>query len=123
MTVTLFISIFTAGAAASVLLTEAVKKAYANAGKQYSANVIALVDAFVIGGLGTAAAYMLTGIPWNVNNIICMILMIAAVWIASMVGYDKVLQLINQIKEVSTVTENKTADTEKAAENGNNENK
>lgn len=100
MTVTLFISIFTIGAAISGLLTEAVKKAYENAGRQYSANVIALIDAFVVGGLGTAVSYMLLGIPWTVNNIICLILMIVVVWVGSMIGYDKIIQLFAQLKDL-----------------------
>ncbi|MBE5830794.1 MAG: hypothetical protein E7306_03535 [Butyrivibrio sp.] len=100
MTVTLFISIFTAGAAVSALLTEAVKRAYMNAGKDYSANVIALINAVVVGGLGTACAYMLLGIPWTVNNIICLMLMIVVVWIGSMIGYDKTVQLLRQLEDV-----------------------
>ena len=98
MTVTLFISIFTFGAMAAGLLTEAIKKMYDNAGKKYSSNVIALVDAIVVGGLGTAVAYMLLGIDWTVNNIICIFLMIYCVWMGAMLGYDKVLQLLNQLK-------------------------
>lgn len=96
MTITLFITIITIGAAASALLTEAIKKAYANANKDYSANVIALIDSVVIGGGGTAVTYMLMGISWNVNNIICLMLMIMCVWIGSMIGYDKIIQLIKQ---------------------------
>ena len=97
MTVTLFVSILTIGAAASGLLTEAIKKWYANAGKKYSANAIALVDAVVIGCAGTSVIYMLTGIPWSINNVICMILMGICVWVGSMIGYDKIIQLIKQL--------------------------
>lgn len=99
MTITLFITIVTLGAAVASLVTEAIKKAYQNAGKDYSANVIALVDAVAVGGLGTAAVYMLKGIPWTVNNIICLCLMICVVWIGSMVGYDKIVQLLGQIAQ------------------------
>lgn len=98
MSITLFITMFTVGAAASALLTEAVKKSYANAGKECSPNVIALVDAVVIGAGGTAVVYMLMDIPWTVNNIICLMLMAGCVWIGSMIGYDKVVQLLKQIE-------------------------
>ena len=98
MTVTLFISIFTFGSMVAGLLTEAIKKMYENAGKKYSSNVIALVDAIVIGGLGTAVAYMLIGVAWTVNNIICIFLMIFCVWMGAMLGYDKIIQLLNQLK-------------------------
>ena len=97
MTITLFVSILTLGSVINSLLTEAVKKFYENAHKEYSANVVALVDALVIGGLGTAAVYQLLGIKWDLNNLICLCIMIVAVWIASMVGYDKVIQMIQQI--------------------------
>ena len=99
MSTTLFITMFTVGAAASALLTESVKKFYANVGKECSPNVVALVDAVVIGAGGTAVVYMLMNIPWTVNNIICLILMTVCVWIGSMIGYDKVAQLLKQIEE------------------------
>jgi len=106
MTVTLFISLFTLGAAASSLLTEAVKKWYENASKDYSANVVALIDAIIVGGLGTASSYMLLDIPWTVNNIICLLLMIVVIWMGSMLGYDKVIQLLAQIKVKEDTKEN-----------------
>ena len=100
MTVTLFISLFTLGSMLCGLITEAVKTAYKNAGKEYSANVIALIDALVVGGLGTATAYMLLGIEWSVNNIICLALMCVLIWLGAMVGFDKVLQTIGQISNL-----------------------
>ena len=98
MSITLFITMFTVGAAAAALLTEAVKKFYANAGKECSPNIVALVDALVIGAGGTAVVYMLMNIPWTINNIICLGLMTVCVWIGSMIGYDKIVQLLKQIE-------------------------
>lgn len=106
MTITLFITILTGGAAASGLLTEAIKKAYTNANRNYSANVIALINAAIVGGGGTAVTYMLIGIPWSTNNLICVVLMVICVWIGSMVGYDKIMQLIKQITDSSTMGDN-----------------
>lgn len=102
MTLTLFITILTLGATATSLLTEAIKKAYSNAKKEYSSNAIALINAIVIGCGGTAVIYILSDIPWTINNIICMILMAICVWIGAMIGYDKIIQLIKQMnnKEV-----------------------
>lgn len=103
MTITLFITILTVGAAVTSLLTEAIKKAYSNAGKEYSANMIALINAIVVGCGGTAVTYMLLGVDWTVNNIICLILMGVSVWTGSMIGYDKIVQLLEQLakKEIS----------------------
>lgn len=103
MTVTLFATILTIGAMVNALLTEAIKKMYENDHKEYSANVVALADAIIVGGLGTAAVYMLLGITWTVNNIICLLIMTVAVWVASMVGYDKVLQLAKQVEAITPI--------------------
>lgn len=105
MTITLFITILTIGMSLTGIFTEAIKKAYNNAEKKYSANVIALVNAIIIGCGGTAITYMLTGIEWTTNNIICMVLMGVATWLGSMVGYDKIMQLLKQISEIEKVEE------------------
>ena len=94
MTITLFLSLFTIGALISSLLTEALKKAFTD----MSANIMALIDAGVVGLAGTSAAYILMGVEWTTQNIICLLLMVVCIWIGSMVGYDKVLQTITQIK-------------------------
>lgn len=99
MNITLFTTMLIIGSAISALLTEAVKKAFQNAGKNASDNLLALIDAIAVGGAGTATAYVLMGIEWNVNNILCLILMIFVVWVGSMIGYDKIIQLLKQIKE------------------------
>lgn len=102
MTVQLFLVMFTIGSLISSLLTEAIKRWFANQEKEVSANMLAAINSVVIGVIGTVIYYILKGIPFNVVNITCMILMTAAIWVASMVGYDKVMQLIDQItnKEV-----------------------
>ena len=97
MTVNLFIILITLGAAVASLLTEAIKTAFSNAGKDCSPNMIALINSVIVGGLGTALSYILIGIPFTANNIICIPLMMLCIWIGSMVGYDKIIQLIQQI--------------------------
>ena len=101
MSITLFITILTIGGMVTALLTEAIKKMYANMNKAYSPNIIALVNAIVVGCGGTAVVYMLGGIEWSVNNIICLVLMAVSVWIASMLGFDKVIQTVNQIANLN----------------------
>ncbi len=96
----------TIGAAATALLTEAIKKAYTNAGKEYSSNMIALVDAIVVGCGGCAVVYMLMGIEWSVNNIICLLLCGVCVWVGSMIGFDKIMQLIKQIADMEHKNDN-----------------
>lgn len=97
MTIQLFLLILTVAAVVCSLITQAVKKFMDEAGWKYSSNLVVLVVAFVVGTGGTAILYIFMGVPFTVINIICMILMGLAVWVGSMVGYDKVTQLIQQI--------------------------
>lgn len=84
--------------AVSTLFTEAIKQVYKNANKKYSANLIALVVALVVGGGGAASAYCILAIPFTTVNIILIVFMIFAIWIGAMLGYDKVIQLFEQIR-------------------------
>lgn len=96
MTITIFLSIFTIGSFISSLLTEALKKAFTN----ISTNIIALANAIIVGLFGTTFAYIIIGVVWNIQSVVCLLMMIGCVWIGSMVGYDKVLQTIMQIKNL-----------------------
>ena len=99
MTVTLFISLVTVFATATGLITEAVKKVLDGKGVQYASNIVACIVAAIVGIGGTAAYYALASIPFTGSNIVAMILMGVAVAVGSMVGYDKVIQAIKQIKK------------------------
>ena len=100
MTVTLFVILATICCAVSSLLTEGIKQWFKNKSeKNYSANLIALINAVVVGCGGTAIAYVLLGVPFILPNILCLVLMCGVVWLGSMIGYDKVIQLIKQITD------------------------
>jgi len=99
MTITLFISLVTVFATATSLITEATKKVLDGKGIQYASNIVVCIVAAVVGIGGTAAYYALTAIPFTGANIVSMILMGVAVAVGSMVGYDKVMQAIKQIKK------------------------
>ena len=98
MSVSLFIAIFVGGGLVNILLTQAIKQFYYNRGEAASPNVIALVNAIIIGGGGTAFAYSLLGIAWTVNNILCLIAMMLFVWMGSMIGYSKILETYRQFR-------------------------
>lgn len=99
MTVTLFITLVTCFATATSLITEATKKILDSKSIKYAANVVACIVAAIVGIGGTAAYYALTSIPFNATNVVSMILMGVAVAVGSMVGYDKVIQAVKQIKK------------------------
>lgn len=94
MTIELFIYLFTIGSTFSSLFTQASKKTFT----QIPSNLLALCSSIIVGLGGTFSAYVLLDIPLTLANVICIPLMAVCIWIGSMLGYDKVLQTISQIK-------------------------
>ena len=100
ITITIFATLLTILVACNALITQAIKVAFDKSGKKYSSNLIALITSIVIGGLGSIIAYIFLGITFNIYSIICIPLFIIVIWVGSMVGFDKIFQLIEQIKEI-----------------------
>ena len=98
MSVALFVSIFVGGGLITMLLTQSIKQFYYNRGSEASPNIIALINAIVVGGGGTAFIYMLMEIPWSVNNVLCLIAMAFLVWMGSMIGYSKIIETFQQFR-------------------------
>lgn len=100
MTITLFMALIVVLSIAVSLLTEAVKKFFEGTKVTYSSNVVVLILSIVVGIVGTAIAYVSLGITFTPPNILCMLLMAVAIWVGSMVGYDKVIQMVEQFKGI-----------------------
>lgn len=98
MNLSIFLVLFIIMSAISSLLTEAVKMMFKESGVKCSLNLLALIDAVVVGGMFTTGAYVFLEIPFTLPNILALLAMMVAIWIGSMIGYDKVIQLISQIK-------------------------
>ena len=99
MTITLFMALLVVLAVVTSLVTEAVKKFLDTfTCVEYASNMVVLFVAMLVGILGTTTAYVLLGISFTLANVICIGLMAVSVWIGAMVGYDKVIQLIEQIR-------------------------
>lgn len=98
MTLSLFMALIVILAVAVSLITEAVKKFLDDAKKTYSSNMVVLVAAVIVGVGGTALAYLFLGIAFTLTNVLCMALMAIAVWVGAMLGYDKVIQMLEQLK-------------------------
>ena len=96
MTTTTFLMLLSAFSVLSGLVTEGVKKLISDKANM-SYNIIALIVSLIVGGVGCAIYYQLNAIPFDVNNVIYMILMGLASGLCSMVGYDKLKQCIEQI--------------------------
>ena len=96
MTTTTFLMLLSAFSVLSGLVTEGVKKLISDKANM-SYNIIALIVSLIVGGVGCAIYYQLNAIPFDVNNVIYMILMGLASGLCSMVSYDKLKQCIEQI--------------------------
>ena len=98
MTVELFLIVLTVLSIITSLLTEGIKKFLDSAKITYAANIVVLFAAIIVGGVGTSIFYIWNNFEWTTLNIICIFLMMCANWLGAMVGYDKVMQAIAQIK-------------------------
>ena len=96
MTTTTFLMLLSSFSVLSGLVTEGIKKLISDKANM-SYNIIALVVSLVIGGVGCAIYYQLNTIPFDINNVIYMILMGLASGLCSMVGFDKIKQAVEQI--------------------------
>lgn len=97
MTIQMFLILLTLFSTLTGLLTEGFKKFLDGLNVAYASNIVVLVAAALVGGLGTVAFYLLTSMPLTLVNITCIPLMIIANWLGAMVGYDKIKQAILQI--------------------------
>lgn len=97
MTVEIFLILLTVFATVTSLVTEAVKKVLDSAKVTYASNILVLCSSAVVGGCGTTAFYLLNGYSFGSFEIVCILLMVCANWLGSMIGYDKVKQAITQI--------------------------
>ena len=96
MTTTIFLMLLSAFTVLSGLTTEGIKNLISDKSNM-SYNIIALIVSLIVGGVGCAIYYQLNAIPFDVNNVIYMILMGLASGLCSMVSYDKLKQCIEQI--------------------------
>ena len=102
MTTTTFLMLLSAFSVLSGLVTEGIKKLISDKANM-SYNIIALIVSLIVGGVGCAVYYQLNAIPFDVNNVIYMILMGLASGLCSMVSYDKLKQCIEQISGKSAL--------------------
>lgn len=94
MNITTFMILLSAFTVITGLVTEAIKQVY-----KEKTNLVALIVALIVGCGGTFIYYQLSGIAFDLNNIIYAILMGFASALAAMCGFDKVKQAIEQFTE------------------------
>ena len=86
------VSVFTA------LVTEAIKKIMDEAGKIYKSNILAGAVSVALSVLDGAGYMVMTEAQINAKMAVILIALVLLSWLCAMVGYDKVMQAITQIK-------------------------
>lgn len=98
MNVSMFLTMLFLFSGITTLVVEAEKKICEEHQKKVAPNTLALITACIIGWFGTWAYYILTGIQMTAQNALALVLMGLASGLCSMVGYDKVIQTLEQLK-------------------------
>ena len=101
MTVELLIQLVVVGAIITSLLTQAIKVWCANAGKDCAPNFVALINAVVVGLIMGVIVFVFLALPVTIGNVLSVIALIFIIWIGSMIGFDKVVQSLKQLAELS----------------------
>jgi ABC-type thiamin/hydroxymethylpyrimidine transport system permease subunit len=82
-------------------VTEAVKTIFNEHNWKYCANTLAGVCAFVVSAVLGVCYVLFTGTAFNAQVIIMLITLMVMSWLCAMVGYDKVIQSLNQFKNIN----------------------
>ena len=98
MTFEIFIVLLAVFSVFTSLISEAVKLFLESLKINYASNLSVLGASVFVGGIGTVCAYLFMAIHFSTVNIVCIFLMILANWLVAMLGYDKVVQAITQLK-------------------------
>lgn len=84
------------------LVTEGIKKLADEANKTYKPNLLAGAVAVILSVLVSVGYIILTDVQFSEKMIVILIALTLLSWLCSMLGYDKVIQSIMQIKNHQT---------------------
>lgn len=98
MTIETFLMVLLIVSTLTGLFTEALKKCFDKCKRKYYSNLLAGATAVVL-SLAIGIAYIvLEGLAWSDKMAVYLIALVFLSWLSAMVGYDKVMQAISQIK-------------------------
>ena len=80
------------------LVTEAVKKVLTKHNVKYPANTLAGIVAFVLSLAVETSYIILSDLSFTAEIVVCLIAQTFVSWLGAMVGYDKVIQTISQLR-------------------------
>ena len=82
------------------VVTEAIKKMLAGVKVNYHANIISGVVAVILSAAVGVAYVFVAGVGFTALSIVAIVSLAFMSWLSAMVGYDKVVQIIDQLKTV-----------------------
>lgn len=80
------------------LFTEAIKNVLTEYNKTYRANTLAGIVSLILSTAISVGYILLTDGVFTSQVIVCIVALVLMSWLCAMVGYDKVMQAISQIK-------------------------
>ena len=98
MTIETFLMLLLAVSVFTGLFTEAVKIVMDGLGAKYCSNVLAGGVAVILSVLVSAAYVVLTEMVYTDKMMVYLVALVLLSWLSAMVGYDKVIQAILQIR-------------------------
>lgn len=98
MTNTIFLTALCGVSILTALVVEGIKTILEEHNKKYYSNTLAGIVAVVLSVLVFAGVIIITGISVDAIQIVYLVSLMIISWLCSMLGYDKVIQAIQQIK-------------------------
>lgn len=105
MTMEVFLTLLTVCAIVTGWLVEAIKKFLNSLKVKYVTNVVVLIVSVITGGGVSAIYYILNQTTLEHSPVIFAIVMIVVNWLVAMLGYDKIVQTIQQFKNKTKIEE------------------
>ena len=81
------------------LVTEAIKKILTEHNRSYHANTLAGIVSLVLSIAISAGYVVMANVAFTAQTAVCLIAMVFLSWLGAMVGYDKVIQAVEQFKK------------------------
>lgn len=98
MSMEVFLMLLLAVSIITGLFTEALKKVLDEWGKVYKSNILAGAVSIVLSVVAGIGYMIMVETQFNAKMAVILIALILLSWLSAMVGYDKVMQAISQIK-------------------------
>lgn len=81
------------------LMTQALKTMLGESGRAVrKPNTLAGVVAVVLSAVGGSGYIIFTGVAWTVQTVLTLLALAVLSWLCAMLGYDKVMQTLAQLK-------------------------